>query len=226
MSPQGVLRSTGSVGLTLILWIICGIVALLGKTKMLLLLLVIYLFLLIPALISFLFVNFLFPMQRTIYIYIYVNTINEINSFNIKTKGSLCYVELSFLIPESGAELVYISNGFSLLKKRIGHFLGFMYCWSSSLIILPVALAIGCLSCATYLMNMIVGDCGNKFIVTKLLAILIIIFGAILTSFSAKLTNKLTVIVTSTKVIGLLVIVVGGLIKLIQGIYLYFTLIL
>ena len=90
--------------------------------------------------------------------------------------GGLCYLELSLLIPRTGAEYVYIMEGFSFKNRNkwtelLGSLLAFLYTWTSIVIIRPTSTAIIALTCARYLTRPLYIDCDIPEGIIKCLAI-------------------------------------------------------
>lgn len=82
--------------------------------------------------------------------------------------ASLCYVELGVAIPKSGAEYAYILEAF-------GEIPAFLFTFSSTIVIRPLAVAAILLSAANYIVEPVFGlDCepANKVLIAKLLGAL------------------------------------------------------
>lgn len=97
-SPRYVMEKSGSVGLTLIVWSLCGVLAMFG---------------------------------------------------------ALCYSELGTMIPLSGAEYVYLLEGFGALPA-------FLYSWTSVIVHEPSQVAIICLAFGAYVIEPIFPGCGDR----------------------------------------------------------------
>ena len=97
-SPRYVMENSGSVGLTLIVWSLCGVLAMFG---------------------------------------------------------ALCYSELGTMIPLSGAEYVYLLEGFGPLPA-------FLYSWTSVIVLKPSQVAIICLAFGAYVIEPIFPGCGDR----------------------------------------------------------------
>lgn len=107
ITPKNILCHTGSFGLSLVVWVLGGVVAM---------------------------------------------------------AGGLCYVELAQLIKKSGGDYIYIKEIYSFKNKYkvstlLGSLLGFMYVWSSMLVIRASSLAIITLTCGEYLVRPFFVDC-------------------------------------------------------------------
>lgn len=97
-SPRYVMENSGSVGLTLIVWSLCGVLAMFG---------------------------------------------------------ALCYSELGTMIPLSGAEYVYLLEGFGPLPA-------FLYSWTSVIVLKPSQVAIICLAFGVYVIEPFFPGCGDR----------------------------------------------------------------
>ena len=97
-SPRYVMENSGSVGLTLIVWSLCGVLAMFG---------------------------------------------------------ALCYSELGTMIPLSGAEYVYLLEGFGPLPA-------FLYSWTSVIVLKPSQVAIICLAFGAYVIEPFFPGCGDR----------------------------------------------------------------
>lgn len=97
-SPRYVMEFSGSVGMTLIVWSLCGILAM---------------------------------------------------------AGALCYSELGTMIPKSGAEYIYMYEGFGPLP-------GFLYAWTSTIILKPSQVAIICLAFGAYVIEPFFATCSDR----------------------------------------------------------------
>lgn len=97
-SPRYVMENSGSVGLSLIVWSLCGVLAMFG---------------------------------------------------------ALCYSELGTMIPLSGAEYVYLLEGFGPLPA-------FLYSWTSVIVLKPSQVAIICLAFGAYVIEPFFPGCGDR----------------------------------------------------------------
>lgn len=112
-SPRYVMMFSGSIGMTLIVWSLCGVLAI---------------------------------------------------------AGALCYSELGTMIPLSGAEYIYLLKGFGELP-------GFLYAWTSTIILKPSQVAIICLAFGAYVIEPFFPGCSDRkdlIPVVKLMAALAI----------------------------------------------------
>lgn len=124
--------------------------------------------------------------------------------------GALCYVELGCMIPSSGAEHTYFMTAF-------GHLPAFLFAWVSIIILKPAMLAIICLSFSKYLVEAFASDCEPPLTAIQLLGALTIVLITFINSYSVTLATKVQNIFTAAKLLAILIIVVGGSVRLIQG---------
>ncbi|XP_027056741.1 b(0,+)-type amino acid transporter 1-like [Pocillopora damicornis] len=155
-SPRYVMENSGSVGLTLIVWSLCGVLAMFG---------------------------------------------------------ALCYSELGTMIPLSGAEYVYLLEGFGPLAA-------FLYSWTSVIVLKPSQVAIICLAFGAYVIEPIFPGCGDREDlqpVVKLLAALAIGIIMFVNIASVKWASRMQVIFTVCKMVAIVMLIITGLVRLGQG---------
>ena len=90
--------------------------------------------------------------------------------------GGLCYLELSLLIPRTGAEYVYILEGYSFRNRNkwtkvLGSQLAFLFTWAGIFIIRPASVSIVILTCVRYLTRPFYLECDIPQYLIKALAI-------------------------------------------------------
>ncbi|XP_071523218.1 b(0,+)-type amino acid transporter 1 isoform X7 [Panulirus ornatus] len=124
--------------------------------------------------------------------------------------GALCYVELGCMIPSSGAEHTYYQTAF-------GHLPAFLFAWVSIIILKPAMLAIICLSFSKYLVEAFASECEPPLMAIQLLGALTIVIITFINSYSVTLATKVQNVFTAAKLLAILIIVVGGMVKLAQG---------
>nr|KAG5696596.1 hypothetical protein BaRGS_034057 [Batillaria attramentaria] len=152
ISPRGVLASTGSVALSLIVWVLAGVISLLG---------------------------------------------------------ALCYSELGTLMGKSGGEYQY-------LKEAFGNVVAFLFAWTSVIVIRPSSLAIISLTFAEYASSLF-DMCGTPVMPVKLTAAVALVAVGLVNCYSASLAARVQVVFTVAKLGALIVIIIGGIVKLAQG---------
>ncbi|CAI9734853.1 large neutral amino acids transporter small subunit 1-like [Octopus vulgaris] len=146
VSPVGILQNVKSVGLSLLMWAICGL-------------------------------------------------------YNMLC--ALCYAELGASIPESGGEYIYI-------KRAFGDFAGFVCLWINFLLVCPVGIAAASLIFTTYLLKPIFSDCDIPESGLRLISALVVMLLIMLNCINVKLVTRLQLIITFSKIIALLIIIVIG----------------
>lgn len=124
--------------------------------------------------------------------------------------GGLCYAELGTVIPESGAEFIYI-------LKTAGRVMAFVFLFSFVLIMRPASGTAIALSCAEYVVAPFYGGCTPPVLVVKCVAAVSILFVAIVNCLSVRSATAIQVVTTIVKVLALTVIVVGGVVMLFKG---------
>lgn len=155
-SPRYVMENSGSVGLTLIVWSLCGVLAMFG---------------------------------------------------------ALCYSELGTMIPLSGAEYVYLLEGFGPLAA-------FLYSWTSVIVLKPSQVAIICLAFGAYVIEPFFPGCGDRGDlqpVVKLLAALAIGIILFVNCASVKWASRMQIVFTVCKMLAIVMLIITGLVRLGQG---------
>ncbi|XP_032087080.1 B(0,+)-type amino acid transporter 1 [Thamnophis elegans] len=128
----------------------------------------------------------------------------------LATLGALCFAELGTMIPKSGAEYPYLLEAFGPIPA-------FLFSWSSLMVIKPSAFAIICLSFAEYVSAPFYPGCDPPVVVVKCLAIAALVSITVLNSLSVKWTSYLQNILTATKMVIVIIIVVSGIVLLAKG---------
>ncbi|KAK3608058.1 hypothetical protein CHS0354_031046 [Potamilus streckersoni] len=160
ISPKGVLMGSGSVGLSLLIWVACGLLSLFG---------------------------------------------------------ALSYAELGTMITKSGAEYAYLQEAFSPLHHVWGPIPGFLFAWTSVLILKPALCGVVALSFALYTTEPFFGECGAPYEVVKLVAVLCLFLVAFINSYSVNLATKVQNFFTATKLIAIAIISIGGFVMIGKG---------
>ncbi|XP_076032326.1 L-type amino acid transporter sobremesa isoform X6 [Oratosquilla oratoria] len=137
--------------------------------------------------------------------------------------GALSYAELGTLVAESGGEYAYFNEAFHRSrpsKTWYGPVPAFLFSWVSILLLKPSGLAIIALTCAEYSSRLFIlggSDCHIPGVSVKLLASCVIVLITFINSYSVNLATKVQNIFTAAKLVAIVIIVVGGMIKLAQG---------
>ncbi|XP_077587380.1 b(0,+)-type amino acid transporter 1 isoform X2 [Stigmatopora nigra] len=152
ISPQYVISTIGSPGASLIIWALCGLLAMLG---------------------------------------------------------GLCYAELGTLIPESGAEYIY-------MLKTAGRVVAFMFVFSFITVMRPASATGIALSFAEYAVAPFYAGCPPPQLLVKCVAAVAIIALALVNCLSARLATVIQVVSMIVKVLALTAIIVGGVVMLFQ----------
>lgn len=153
MSPQYVLSTIGSPGASLVIWVCCGLLAMLG---------------------------------------------------------GLCYAELGTVIPESGAEYMY-------MLRTAGRVVAFMFVFSFIMVMRPASATGIALSFAEYVVAPFYSGCSPPHLLVKCVAAGGILLLAVVNCLSVRLATSIQVVTMVVKVLALAVIVVWGVVMLLQG---------
>ncbi|XP_054271459.1 b(0,+)-type amino acid transporter 1-like isoform X1 [Macrosteles quadrilineatus] len=153
VSPSGLLIRTGSVGMSFVIWIACGVLSLLG---------------------------------------------------------ALAYAELGTMNTSCGAEYAYFMDAFGPLPA-------FLFSWVSTLVLKPSQMAIICLSFAKYAVEAFVSECEPPDTVVKLVSVLSILVIMYINCYSVNLATGVMNAFTAAKLIAILIVIVGGAWKLLEG---------
>ncbi|XP_070616410.1 B(0,+)-type amino acid transporter 1 isoform X2 [Erythrolamprus reginae] len=114
------------------------------------------------------------------------------------------------MIPKSGAEYPYLLEAFGPIPA-------FLFSWSSIMVIKPSAFAIICLSFAEYVSAPFYPGCDPPVAVIKCLATAAIVGITVLNSLSVKWTSYVQNILTATKMVIIIIIIVSGIVLLAKG---------
>ncbi|CAG0894785.1 unnamed protein product [Darwinula stevensoni] len=249
VSPTGLLERTGSVGLSLIIWAACGLLSMLGAMAYAELGTLIpysgaeYTYYLaafggFPAFIyCWVSVFILKPSMLAIIClsfaeYVINGFVPLCNSEDTMVKivgafaiGALSYAELGIVIPYSGGEIAYYVHSFGPLHHFFGPLLGFLFGWTSVLLLKPSSLAILTLTFAKYVvlpfweLRKEDGSCdGNsEELSEKLVAALCIGVITFVNCFDVKLATRVQNVFTTAKLLAVVIIVITGIVKFAQG---------
>lgn len=124
--------------------------------------------------------------------------------------GALAYAELGTMNTSSGAEYAYFMDAFGAPPA-------FLFSWVSTLVLKPSQMAIICLSFAQYTVEAFVEDCDPPGEVVKIVALLAIVLILLVNCYSVNLATGVQNAFTAAKLMAILVVIIGGSYKLIQG---------
>ncbi|KAK1893646.1 b(0+)-type amino acid transporter 1 [Dissostichus eleginoides] len=124
--------------------------------------------------------------------------------------ASFCYAELGTVIRESGGEYIYI-------LKTSGPVVAFMLIFSSVLFVRPAGVAGISLSFAQYVVAPFYTDCPPPLLLVKGVAAVSILVLATVNCLNVRFAMKIQVFFMVAKLLGLVVIIIGGLVMLIRG---------
>ncbi|XP_040916233.1 b(0,+)-type amino acid transporter 1-like [Toxotes jaculatrix] len=124
--------------------------------------------------------------------------------------GGLCYSELGTVIPESGAEYIY-------MLRTAGRVVAFMFVFSFIIVMRPASATGIALSFAEYVVAPFYSGCTPPQLVVKCVAAGGIMLLAIVNCLSVRLSTTIQVVSMVVKVLALAVIALGGVVMLFQG---------
>ncbi|CAG7820389.1 unnamed protein product [Allacma fusca] len=123
--------------------------------------------------------------------------------------GSLVYVELGTVVPNSGGEYTYLSKAFGPIP-------GFLYAWTSISLLKPCETATICLAFAKYAVDPFV-DVNAVPGAVKLIGIATIFFITFINIASVKVATRVQIFFTIAKLLAIAVIIVGGIYSMAKG---------
>ncbi|CAL1544164.1 unnamed protein product [Lymnaea stagnalis] len=123
--------------------------------------------------------------------------------------SALCYSELGTTIQKSG-------GGYTYIKKGLGNHMAFVYALQA-VVRGPGSLVVMLLTFAKY-MVVIFPTCGRPLLLEKLIAVTALFSLVIINTYSSRLASRVTVITTIGKTSALVVIIIGGIVSLCQGV--------
>ncbi|XP_055015380.1 b(0,+)-type amino acid transporter 1-like [Boleophthalmus pectinirostris] len=124
--------------------------------------------------------------------------------------GGLCYAELGTVIPESGAEYVY-------MLRTTGKVTAFLFVFSFVNVMRPASATGIALSVAEYVVAPFYSDCTPPQLLVKCVAAGCILTLAIVNCLSVRTATLIQVLCTAVKVLALTGIALGGCVMLFQG---------
>uniref|UniRef100_A0A669D3K3 B(0,+)-type amino acid transporter 1 n=1 Tax=Oreochromis niloticus TaxID=8128 RepID=A0A669D3K3_ORENI len=124
--------------------------------------------------------------------------------------GALSYIELGTIIPESGGEFTYI-------LRIYGSFPAFFAAITFILLLKPSSIAAKAMTIARYVMAPFYPGCPPPQLAVKCFAAFSILVAAMTNILNVRLALRVQVIFLVAKVFSLTFIVIGGLVKVLQG---------
>ncbi|EEB12893.1 amino acid transporter, putative [Pediculus humanus corporis] len=124
--------------------------------------------------------------------------------------GALAYAELGTMNTSSGAEYAYFMDAFGPMPA-------FLFSWVSTLVLKPSQMAIICLSFAKYAVEAFVTECDPPEIAVKVVSVMAIVIILFINCYSVNLATGVQNVFTAAKLVAILIVILGGLYKLIQG---------
>ncbi|XP_072314163.1 b(0,+)-type amino acid transporter 1 isoform X2 [Eucyclogobius newberryi] len=124
--------------------------------------------------------------------------------------GGLCYAELGTVIPESGADYIY-------MLRTTGRVTAFLFVFSFVNVMRPASATGIALSAAEYVVSPFYSDGAPPELLVKCVAAGCILALAIVNCLSVRAATFLQVLCTVVKLLALTVIALGGCVMLIQG---------
>ncbi|XP_067651476.1 large neutral amino acids transporter small subunit 2-like [Haliotis asinina] len=120
---------------------------------------------------------------------------------------SSCVTEVGLILPKAGGPYFYVNQVFGSLP-------GFVMLWGFLWLIMAPAWAIGSYTASLYIVKLSFPDCKPPEVGVKLLAAAILVFLVFVNCLYMKIITKFQSILSSAKVIAMLIIIIGGLYKL------------
>ncbi|MEE6476906.1 hypothetical protein FKM82_011268 [Ascaphus truei] len=124
--------------------------------------------------------------------------------------GALSYAELGTVIKESGGEYIYILRNF-------GTFPAFLLAYTTVIVVGPAGIAAISLSFAEYVVTPFYQGCPSPPLVVKCAAAACVLVLVVINCLNVRLATSIMNIFTTAKLLVLLVIKVGGVVRLIEG---------
>lgn len=124
--------------------------------------------------------------------------------------GGLCYAELGTVIPESGAEYIY-------MLRTVGKVVAFMFVLSFVIVMRPASATGIALSFAEYVVAPFYEGCTPPQLLVKCVAAGGILVLAVVNCVSVRMATGIQVLSLVVKVLAMAVITLGGVVMLFQG---------
>ncbi|XP_052063177.1 b(0,+)-type amino acid transporter 1-like [Mytilus californianus] len=123
--------------------------------------------------------------------------------------GSLSYAEIGCVVKKSGGEYAYID-------AAMGRLMAFMFAWTKIIVLTPSSVAVISMTFASYCVTFF-PYCGEPQVPLKVIAALAIVTLTIINCYDTRAGASVQVFFTAAKLLALVIIIVGGLVRLGQG---------
>ncbi|XP_068618021.1 Y+L amino acid transporter 2 isoform X2 [Battus philenor] len=133
----------------------------------------------------------------------------------LATLGALSYAELGTTLAQSGGDYHYINEAFGSLPA-------FLYLWDAILIFVPSTNAIMALTFASNLLEPMGLRCTIDPLSQKLIAAVTICLLTFINAYDVKFTTRIQNVFMFTKISALVIIIVGGVVWMAQGLSYFF----
>jgi amino acid transporter len=118
----------------------------------------------------------------------------------ISLVGAICFTELGTLITSSGGNYAYI-------KETYGNFLAFLYIWMMVFVCVPCMNAVAALTISMYLVRLFTNDCTSLFLVTRIIAALVLCLLGYINTFDVRFISKIQMTFTIAKLTALFIVI-------------------
>ncbi|CAF1300450.1 unnamed protein product, partial [Rotaria sordida] len=110
-----------------------------------------------------------------------------------------------------------LRDGIGSVHLRTGDILAFIFNWANTFILEPLSVAILSLTFATYFLSGIMDSCGPPIELVKMLAVFVVGVLGTVNGISVTAANRLNIAFVVCKTVTILVITIGGLVRIGQG---------
>ncbi|KAL5010412.1 hypothetical protein ScPMuIL_012717 [Solemya velum] len=123
---------------------------------------------------------------------------------------SKCFAEVAIILPKAGGPYFFIMQVF-------GRFPAFFFMWGMLFLIVCPVWALLSYTAALYIIQPIFPGCNSPVAAIKLLAICILVLVVVINCLYMKYVSKVQAALSSSKLVAVSVIIIGGIIKACQG---------
>jgi len=128
----------------------------------------------------------------------------------LSTLSAISFIELGLMIKKNGGKYQYITAAY-------GKFVGFLYPWTSQVVLKPSSIALISLGFAEYVTAPFYSGCEAPLNIRKCAAAFCIILITTVNCLSVRVANGVQVFFTAAKVLLVVAIITGGCVVLAQG---------